>query len=269
MTYSSSQTFYTPILLCVMLLASAALPNNLSLARPNSHLKTAKNSPFIRTSADLRIFIGVAVDGIVPGLSYPLTVANKGPDTAQNVSVRFPVPNGAAFNKIYVFPLKDQVRCNTPPFSGTGDIVCSLGDLSPNEGFDVFFSFDIIALPGTKILAEARVESETPDPNPVDNIFTSEATAPPLASLVSARALTDPFRIEIVGQGLLIPQFVGTGIGIGCDCKGWETVRMQSSTVFIIEGGKELKKLFPKGIPIRVCYYDAFRGGNLTVEVTR
>jgi len=44
---------------------------------------------------------------------------------------------------------------------------------------------------------------------------------------------------------------------------------MQSSTVFIIEGGKELKKLFPKGIPTRVCYYDAFRGRNLTVEVTR
>ena len=238
MTSTRSQTLYAAIALCVMLLASAGLLNSLSLARPNSHLKTAKNSPYTRTSADLRIFIGVAVDGIVPGLFYPLTVANKGPDIAQNVSVRFPVPTGAGFNKINVFPHKDQVRCNTPPFSGTGDIVCSLGDLSPNERVDVYFNFDIIALPGTKIPAEARVESETPDPNPADNIFTSEATAPPLASLDSARALTDPFRIEIVGQGLLIPQFVGSGIGIGCDCKPWPTLRMQSSTVFIIEGGR-------------------------------
>jgi len=182
-------------------------------------LKTANNSPYIRTSADLRIFIGVAVDGIVPGLSYLLTVANKGPDIAQNVSVRFPVPNGA-FNKIQVFPLKDQVRCNTPPFRGTGDIVCSLGDLSPNEGFDVYFNFDIIALPGTKIPAEARVESETPDPNPADNIFTSEATAPPSASLDSARALTDPFRIEIVGQGLLIPNSSVPESGLAVTVKG-------------------------------------------------
>jgi hypothetical protein len=224
----------------------------------------------MRTSADLTIYVGATpADAIFPELYYPLIVLNKGPEIARNVSVRFPVPNGAAFNKIRVYSQKEPVRCNTPPFNGTGDIVCSLGDLSPNERVDVYFNFDIIALPGTKIPAEARVESETPDPNPVDNTFTSEATAPPLASLDSARTLTDPFRIEIVGQGLFIPQFAGSGIGIGCDCKGWPMVRMQSSTVFIIEGGKELKKLFPKGIPTRVCYSDGFRGRNLTVEVTR
>ena len=269
MTYARSQLFYTATLLCVMLLASAKLPNNLSLARTKSHSKIATNSPFIRTSADLKIVVSLAVDAILPGLYSTFEVVNKGPDIAQNVSVRFPVPNGAAFNKIRVSPLEHRVRCNTPPFNGTGDIVCSLGDLSPNDGVGLEFLFDIIALPGTRITAEARVESETPDPNPMDNILTSESIAPPLASLDSARILTDPFRIEIVGQGLFIPQFGNSGIGIGCDCKPWSVVRMQSSTVFIIEGGKELKKLFPKGIPTRVCYSDGFRGRNLIVEVTR
>jgi hypothetical protein len=270
MTSASSRTLYAPILLCVMLLASVALPTNLSLARPKSHLKTATNSPFMRTSADLTIYVGATpADAIFPELYYPLIVLNKGPEIARNVSVRFPVPNGAAFNKIRVYSQKEPVRCNTPPFNGTGDIVCSLGDLSPNDHVQLDFFFDITALPGTRITAEARVESDTPDPNPMDNVLTNEVTAPPLASLDSARILTDPFRIEIIGQNLSIPQFGGSGIGIGCDCRGWSMVRRQSSTVFIIEGGKELKKLFPKGIPTRICYSDAFRGTSLIVEVTR
>lgn len=249
--------------LCMVVLMTGGL----SPAVSGLPVDTEKAMAGAQSSADLKAFIGIAIDG--GGLVYPITVINQGPDMAPNVTVTLPLPQGVAFASVNVglFPPR-PVRCTTPQSGSTGDVVCALGDFHPNERADIFINVYVVGAPGTKLATEAHVTSDATDPDPTNNTMKYETIIPPLPKIVSVRSLADPFRLEIVGENLFTPQFGGSGFGIGCDCKDWAATRTTGDTT-ILEGGKDLKRLFPKGITVQLCYRDQFRNTFIRAEFTR
>jgi len=220
-----------------------------------------------QSSADLKAFHTIGLDE--SGLDYSLSVINLGPDIAPNVTVTFPLPQGVTFASVDVglFPPR-PVRCTTPQSGGTGDVVCSLGDLRPDERAEVFINVRVVGAPGTRLMTEARATSDAPDPDPNNNTRKYDATIPSFPSIVSVRALANPFRLEVVGGTPFIATFGGFGIGIGCDCRDWYLAHSMGNAV-ILEGGRELKRQFPKGVPVQICYRDPFRNIVIKTEFTR
>jgi hypothetical protein len=177
-------------------------------ATPSSNRMVARTA-----SADLMLFIGTA-DDVRLG-AFDLAVGNKGLDTAQNVVLRFQMPEGTVLDQIHC---SVQSTCSFPPFLRSGEIVCVIGDLAPSAVVQTSILLSILASPGTMLAIEARVSSDTPDSNLADNIFSSNFAVPGFPRIDSVRVLKAPFRIEVTGQNLLVPQFSGSGIGVGCDC---------------------------------------------------
>lgn len=221
------------------------------------------NASVATTAADLSISQGL-FDSFLQGF-YPLRVDNSGPDSAQNVVCRFPVPEGTEFVSMN---LNIRSTCSIPPRYARGDIVCSLGDVAPNRVVLIDIVLRVVAPPDTKIAARASVSSETPDPNPDNNTYSQDTPVFGFPRINSVRVLRNPFRIEVTGENLLAAPF---GIGVGCDCTNWprELVRVESANAFVLEGGGELKKQFPPGIPSKICYTDPYRQSVIKFVVTR
>lgn len=217
-----------------------------------------------QSSADLKTFIGIAIEGAY--LFYPISVINLGPDIAPNVTVTFPLPQGVTFASVSVgLSPSRSVRCTTPQSGGTGDVVCALGDFRPNDQGFISVFVNVVGASGTKLATEARATSDATDPDLTNNGTKFESIIPPFPSFVSVRALANPFRLEIVGRTSFMADFGGFGFGIGCDCSDWPLVRPMGNTV-ILEGGRELKRKFPAGVPVQICYREPFR--NIFIKTT-
>jgi hypothetical protein len=201
-----------------------------------------------------------------PGIQF-LEVNNLGADVAKNVTFTFLIPEGTQFDYVAV---SKQITCTLPPHGGTGNVVCSLGDIPPGLGVTIQVYFSIRATPGTKISTEAQVTSDTPDVNPNNNIFNREIVVAGFPSITSVRVLKEPFRIEIVTQNFAYIPILGGTIGIGCDCRqGEPTISFGTTPGAFILGGNNLKNLFPKGVPTQICLYDYFRGIPFKSTFTR
>jgi Domain of unknown function DUF11 len=199
---------------------------------------------------------------------FHLGIINKGPDIAQNVVLRFLVPEGTGFDSIHC---SVQSTCTLPPTFGTGEILCAIGDLPPSGRVSTTIVLSINASPGTRIPVQAHVSSDTADVNLDDNVISSNFVVPGFPRVDSVRVLKNPFRIELTGQNLVVPQFGGSGIGIGCDCTPWpfDLARTVTTGVVVIEGGSVLKSQFPKDTPTHICYFDPFRGTTIKTTFTR
>lgn len=218
-------------------------------------------------SADLSLrFPDLADDSRVD--VFHLGIINKGPDIAQNVVLSFLVPEGTGFDLIHC---SVRSTCTLPPAFGTGEILCAIGDLPPSGFVHIDIVLSIQASPGTRIPVQAHVSSDTADMNPDDNVISSNSVVPEFPRIDSVRVLKNPFRIELTGQNLVVPQFGGSGIGIGCDCASWPSNLVQQMTpgVVVLEGGSDLKSQFPKDTPTHICYFDPFRGTTIKTTFTR
>jgi hypothetical protein len=131
-----------------------------------------------------------------------------------------------------------------------------------------YYKCGLLRSPRHEDPGQANLSSDTPDTNLDNNVLSYEFLIAPLPRIISVRALSNPFRIEITGQNLFVPKFVG--IGIGCDCHDWpaELVHKEGENV-IFSGGSELKRQFPKGVPVQICYVDEVRGMGITTTFTR
>jgi hypothetical protein len=237
-------------LLLLLVLVQSLLAGNV-LSFPSGGEANASTA----AEADLSLSDGV-FDNFLQG-AYDIRVVNKGPDEAKNVVLRFPVPEGTRFDRLHA---GTRLIWDIPGTSQNGDVVCSIGDLSANAFVQLGFVLHISAPPFTKISLHATVSSETPDPHPSDNIYSRESSVAGIPGITSARFLKKPFRLEITGENLLVPQFGGSGIGTGCDCVAWpaQLTRSVSLTTFVMEGG-DLKDRFPPGVSTQICYRDPFR----------
>jgi uncharacterized protein DUF11 len=217
------------------------------------------------TSADLMLFIGLADDFRIG--DFGLAIRNKGPDIAQNVVFRFTMPEGTALDQIIC---SVQSTCTFPPSFRSGEIVCAIGDVAPSALVQTSIRLSILASPGTRLAIEAHVSSDTPDMNLADNVFSTNFAVPGFPRIDSVRALKNPFRIEVTGKNLLVPQFGGSGVGVGCDCTPlpFNSVMSVSSDTFVIQGS-DLKNQFPKGEPTPICYFDPLRGLTIKTTFTR
>jgi hypothetical protein len=249
---------------CALFLASG-LPGISELPAAVSSASASERSLGLSDTADLRVFEGVA-DSFRQDV-YFLLVTNQGPDTAQNVVLTFPVPAGARFDRVQ---LSDRLTCTLPPSFGTGEIICSLEDMPSGKSILINVYLSFLASPGSKIIAEAQVVSDTPDSNPSNNTYRRENVVAGIPGFVSVGALKEPFRIEITGQNLIVPQVFSSGIGIGCDCVGLPISAVTKlPTGEVILSGNELKRQFPRGVPTQICYFDIFRGAVIKTTFTR
>lgn len=214
-------------------------------------------------SADLS-FVPIGVDSIIPLGRFDFAIVNKGPDIAQNVVFRFPVPEGTGYAQIRC---SVQSTCSLPPPSRAGEILCAFGDLPPSVGVQITIVLSIDASPGTRLSIRANVSSDTADINHADNDSLITLVVPGFPRIDSVRGLKNPFRIELTGQDLP-QQFGGGSIGIGCDCARWPASNMGFDVV-VIEGGTELKNKFPRNTPTKICYFDPLRGITLKTTFTR
>jgi uncharacterized repeat protein (TIGR01451 family) len=113
-----------------------------------------------RSSADLGIHLAGSPDPVPQGgvLTYALSVANAGPDAAEQVVVTDLLPNGVTF----FAASPSQGTC-----SGTSPVVCDLGSLQPGD--EASISIDVRADSPGLVTDAATVASATPDPNLADN----------------------------------------------------------------------------------------------------
>jgi Domain of unknown function DUF11 len=249
------------VLLGIVIAAPGALASTTTRSSANTGIGATP------TSADLKFELTVAVDPLPPQNIILIGIVNRGPDVAQNAIFRFPIPEGARFRNLTA---DRQITATFPPRSGTGEIVCLLGDLPSNQAVTIFIVVEYFVPPGTKIMVQASLFSDTPDTNLDNNVLSYEFPIAPLPRIISVRALSNPFRIEITGQNLFVPKFTGSGIGIGCDCHNWpvELVHSEGGNV-ILSGGRELKRQFPSGVPIQICYSDEVGGTIIKTTFTR
>jgi hypothetical protein len=253
------QKWFTLGALLVLAVTQTLVVNGIP-ARSNRNVSAA-------ASADLSLrFPDLSDDSRVN--VFHVGILNKGPDTAQNVVLRFVVPEGTGFDLIHCGV---RSTCTLPPAFGSGEILCAIGDLLPSGFVHTDIVLSIKASPGTRIPMQGGVSSDTADINADDNVISGSFVVPEFPRIDSIRALKDPFRIELTGQNLVVPQFGGSGIGIGCDCAPWpfSMARTVAPGLVVIEGGSDLKSQFPKGIPTHICYFDPFRGTTTKTTFTR
>ena len=118
--------------------------------------------------ADIALTSTDAPDPVRQGqkLTYTLTVANNGPDTATGLVVTDTLPNGVHF-----------VSASSGCTESAGKVLCTIGDLAKGAGamltFVVIPSFDVIHT------NHARVVGNEADADPDDNVVIEKTTVLP------------------------------------------------------------------------------------------
>lgn len=139
-------------------------------------------------------------DPVAPGelITYTLVITNHGPSVAPNVVVTDRLPSGVAY-------VSDTHNCVVDD-TGWSDVVrCELGDMAAGASI----AFQIVAQVDEDVCgpmhnwAEARSESDIPDPNPWNNMSYEEtmvAPCPMPAVLIHKRRTEPPGRVPELGD---------------------------------------------------------------------
>jgi hypothetical protein len=232
----------------------------------------ASNS--LRESADVKPYFPIAVDGDFEGGIPYISIINRGPDIARNVTLHISISEGLVFDSIENM-FNRPVTFSLPRYKTTGEVVCFLGDLAPNENVGAInYFYSLVGNPGTRTKLEITAASDTFDPDVLNNKIEFSSIIPPVPKIESAEIVQNPFRIKVKGENLAISvSFFGlTPFGIGCDCQRFprELVHdVVGENAVILEGGPALKAKVPKGGPTQICYRDRYRVKELTTSVTR
>ena len=110
-------------------------------------------------------------------LTYAFPVWNLGPSNAVNEVLTTQVPAGTTFDYVRISGTPGLGTCTTPPYEGTGEIVCHENSaMAPNTTWTVRVVVKVTAPPGTVITESATTTEETPDPNLANNTATISLT---------------------------------------------------------------------------------------------
>jgi len=130
-------------------------------------------------SSDLFLRINPSTTTVHQGdlLTYAFPVWNLGPDNAFHEVVNTEVPAGTTFDYIRISGTPGLGTCTTPPYGGTGKIVCNENAaMAPNTTWTVRLTVKVTAPTGSLITTNAATVSDTPDPNMANNTATVSLT---------------------------------------------------------------------------------------------
>jgi outer membrane protein assembly factor BamB len=127
-------------------------------------------------SADLFLRIQPTPTTVHQGdlLTFAFPVWNLGPGDAEGeVLSNLQVPAGTTFDYVRISGTPGLGKCTTPPYGGTGQIICHEGDgMAPNTTWTVRLTVRVTAAAGSTITANAATMADTPDPNLANNMAT-------------------------------------------------------------------------------------------------
>ena len=110
-------------------------------------------------------------------ITYTFSMWNLGPDNADHEVLDTQVPAGTTFDYIRISGTPGLGTCTTPPYQGTGQIIChENGSMAPNTTWTVRLIVKVTAPAGTVIFAGAATMADTPDPNLANNMATVSIT---------------------------------------------------------------------------------------------
>jgi uncharacterized repeat protein (TIGR01451 family) len=133
---------------------------------------TATVSTTVESSADLFLRVTPSTTTVHQGdlITYTFPVWNLGPSNADFEVLNTPVPAGTTFDSIRITGTPGLGACTTPPYGGTGQIVCNEnGSMAPNTTWTVRLTVKVTAAAGSTIIANAATMSDTYDPNMANN----------------------------------------------------------------------------------------------------
>jgi hypothetical protein len=107
-------------------------------------------------------------------LTFAFPVWNLGPSVAEGeVLSNLQVPAGTTFDYLRISGTRGLGTCTTPPYGGTGQILCHEGDgMAPNTTWTVRLTVKVTAPSGTVITESAATMADTFDPNLANNTAT-------------------------------------------------------------------------------------------------
>ena len=106
-------------------------------------------------------------------ITYAFPVWNLGPDNAVHEVLKTQVPEGTTFDYIRISGTPGLGTCLTPPYEGTGEIVCHENSaMAPNTTWTVRLVVKVTAPSGTVITESGTATEDTTDPNLANNTAT-------------------------------------------------------------------------------------------------
>ena len=130
------------------------------------------NTYAFSVGADLFLRINPSTTTVHQGdlLTYDFPVWNLGPDNAYLEVLNRQVPAGTVFDYVRISGTPGLGTCTTPPYQGTGQIVChENATMGPNTTWTVRLTVKVTAAAGSTITANAATMADTPDPNLANN----------------------------------------------------------------------------------------------------
>jgi outer membrane protein assembly factor BamB len=110
-------------------------------------------------------------------ITYAFPVWNLGPGNAVQEVLKTQVPEGTTFDYIRISGTKGLGTCTTPPYEGSGEIVCHENSaMAPNTTWTVRVVVKVTAPAGTVITESATATEDTTDPNLANNTATVSMT---------------------------------------------------------------------------------------------
>jgi uncharacterized repeat protein (TIGR01451 family) len=146
---------------------------------PNMANNTATVSLTVQGSADLFLRVTPSTTTVHQSdlITYAFPVWNLGSGNADLEVLTTQVPAGTTFDSIRISGTPGLGTCTTPPFQGTGQIVCHQnGSMAPNTTWTVRLTVKVTAPSGTVITENGATMSDTPDPNMANNTATASLT---------------------------------------------------------------------------------------------
>ena len=110
-------------------------------------------------------------------LTFSFPVWNLGPGNAVHEVLTTEVPEGTTFDYIRISGTPGLGTCTTPPYGGTGQIICrENSSMAPNTTWTVRLTVQVTAPAGTVITESATASEDTIDPNVANNTATVNTT---------------------------------------------------------------------------------------------
>jgi uncharacterized repeat protein (TIGR01451 family) len=190
-------------------------------------------------SADLSLTKSSSPNPAIAGqqVTYTLTAANAGPDTAVAAAIVDTLPPGSTFQGA-------SPGCTFDPSTGpAGTVTCSLGDLAPGDA--ATRQIVVLNTEGSPTNS-AKISSTTAEPNPADNTATATTTVNPSCTDTRTGSQVGSIIVHagqflcLVGANLIGSVIVDTGgaftatnstISGGVDTTGAQFVTLCGSTV--------------------------------------
>ena len=174
---------------------------------PNSANNSATVTTAVINQADLAVTKTASASAVQVGgnVTYVVTVANSGPNSALNVTLTDALPAGLTFVSNSG---ASGWTCVNPTAGSGGTLTCSISSLASGgtATFTIVANVRCGVARGTVIANPANLSSSTPEPNPSNNASTVSVTAsnpsPVLTAAVATSLLSPTNMPALVNVGL-------------------------------------------------------------------